>query len=148
MPSNERVVMKTGMFGFRKKDVMTYIKGLDEKAKEQIALRDAKIQNLGAAVSTLNTKIAEHEREIISITAQRELIAQTLMSARQTAAKLVSDAHTEVAQKRADFQRTYTAEVNKLAAIRNEVIQLRKFATDAIRTFERELASLERTNIK
>ena len=146
--SNEGKTMRGAMFGLNKKDVMSYIKELDDAAKSQIADRDAKIQQLGGAISTLNTRIIEHEREIISISNQRELIAQTLIAAKETADKLVSDAHVEAAKKRAEFQKTYAAEVNKLASIRGEIIQLRKFATDAIRSFERELATLERTNVK
>jgi len=144
-------ILRTRLFGFRKNDVRSYLKEVDIKANEQISERDEKIESLNKLydeIAFLKTKISDYEQREQMIANERELIAQTLVAAKETANKLVSDAQVDVAKKRAEFQQTYTMEINKLAAIRNEVVQLRKFATDAIRSFERELTTLERATME
>ena len=144
-------ILKTRLFGYRKSDVRAYLQELDAKAEEQISERDEKIESLNKLydeIAILQAKVSDYEQRESKIASERELIAQTLVAAKETANKLVADAQVEVAKKRAEFQQTYTMEINKLASIRNEVVQLRRFATDAIRSFERELTTLERTTIE
>ena len=141
----EKVLFRTDLFGFCKEDVLDYLKEVDESASEQIRTRDARINSLNVEVARLNSQVSDLESQKKSIDAERELISQTMVVAKETANKIVDDAKTDAAKERADLQQTYTAEINKLANIRNEIIQLRKFATDAIRSFERDLTELERT---
>ena len=145
----EKKVFKTKIFGgFSKKDVKDYLATVDAAATEQISVRDSKIDSLNAEIIVLKSKISELEARESVLAAERDLISQTMVTARETANKIISDAQSEATKKRVEFQQTYNLEINKLATIRNEIVQLRKFATDAIRSFERELASIERSVIK
>ena len=142
-------VFRTRLFGgFNKKDVQKYLTTVDVAATEQISARDEKIESLNTEIAALKSEISKFVMRESALAAERSLISQTMLTAKETANKMISDAQSEVSKKRAEFQETYNLEVNKLATIRNEIVQLRKFATDAIRSFERELASIERTNFR
>jgi len=144
----EKVLFRTDLFGFCKEDVLDYLKELDTAANEQIQSRDARINSQNDEIARLNAQIAEFEASKKAIEAERELISQTLVTAKDTANKVIDEARNDAAKERAELEQSYTAEINKLAAIRNEIIQLRKFATDAIRSFERDLTALERSTIE
>ena len=149
MPKEKKkVLFSNAFFGFDKQDVMDYLKDADDTAMEKIDERDARIDALNSEIMRLNARISNYERQQESLNAERELISQTLMSAKDAANKILNDARNQATKERAELQQTYTLEINKLATIRNEIIQLRKFATDAIRTFEKELTSLERSTIE
>jgi len=145
----QRPTLRTSMFGgFRKNDVVMYLKQQDSEAFMQVSDRDEKIESLNREITALNSQVAEIQIREQELVAERELISQTLVTAKETANKMIADAQIDVAKKKAEFQQNYSLEINKLATIRNEVIQLRKFATDAIRSFERELSTLERSTIE
>ena len=140
--------LRTAMFGgFRKDDVLEYLKEFDANAMAQIAERDGKIEAQKNEIFRLGAQISDFERQEICLNQERDLIADTLVTAKQTANKIVTDAKVEASKRQAEMQQNYSIEINKLATIRNEIVQLRKFATDAIRNFERELASIERSTI-
>jgi len=139
---------QSGFFGFRKEDVLSYLKEIDDAAMEKIKSRDEQIDSLNSEITQLNSRIADFESREKSLVSERELISQTMIAAKETANKIINDAQAEAAKERAEMQQTYAVEINKLATIRNEIIQLRKFATDAIRSFEQELSALERSTIE
>ncbi|MCL2837895.1 MAG: hypothetical protein FWE04_02360 [Oscillospiraceae bacterium] len=144
----KKVLFRTDLFGFHKKDVLSYLKEYDQTTMEKIISRDTEIQLLKNEIVMLNARIPDLERQQNLLAAERDLIAQTLIVARESADKIINDAKVEAAKKQAEMQQNYTMEINKLATIRNEIIQIRKFATDAIRTFERELSSLEQSTVE
>ena len=139
--------LRTALFGFKKSDVLEYLKEFDAKATVQIETRDEKIEAQKNEIFGLSSRISDFERQEVYLNQERDLIADTLVTAKHTANKIVTDAKIEASKKQAEMQQNYSIEINKLAIIRNEIVQLRKFATDAIRNFERELASIERSTI-
>jgi len=143
-----KVLFRTDLFGFCKENVLAYLKNMDEATAEQIKSRDAQIDTLNSEIALLNSRISDFEECENSLVLERELISQTMIAAKETANKIINDARADAARERAELQQTYTAEINKLAAIRNEIIQLRKFAADAIRSFEQELSALERSTFE
>ena len=147
MSSEKKRLFKKSMFGFRKKDVLEYLDTLNDETLQKMQNFNEQIEELRVQNAALRFDIAEFTASRTQFSNDCELLAQTMLSAKEAANKMVDDAKAEITQKRTEFQQSYAAEINKLASIRNEIIQLRNFTTQAIRDFEQKLSHLERESL-
>jgi len=132
-------LFRTDALGFCKKDVFAHLETLETAAAEQ----DAFVKALVEDNAELRAKIAEFEERERAMEEERELISQTMVDARESAAKMIKTARADAARQCEELQLSCEIETDRLATIREELAQLRKFAADTVRAFEAELKELE-----
>jgi len=132
-------LFRTDALGFCKKDVFAHLEALETAASEQ----DAFVKALVEDNAELRAKIEEFEAREKAMEDERELISQTMVDAKETAAKMIRTAKVDAARQCEELQQSCEIETDRLATIREELAQLRKFATDTVRAFEAELKELE-----
>ncbi|MBQ9757864.1 MAG: hypothetical protein IJW15_05590 [Clostridia bacterium] len=144
--------LRSRLFGFKKKDVYSFIEEMDAKAAEKLAEKDKEIQEL-------RTKVAELEANrdaVVSVLQLAEKHAKEIVDdAKKTAETMRQDAEQEIQEKKGIVNReieikrkaikTYYANENKkIDQIKGEVERMRRASLDAIQNFERQLREVER----
>ena len=144
--------LRTGLFGFKKADVFSYIYEMDEKAEAKLAEKDREISDLKVQVEDLR---AERE-SVLGVLKIAEGKAQELVSdARKEAGNIIDKAETEAREKKELVNREieikrravknyYINENKKIEQIRSEVERMRVASLEAIQRFETELRQVER----
>ena len=144
--------LRSRLFGFKKKDVYSFIEEMDAKAAEKLAEKDKEIQEL-------RTKVAELEANrdaVVSVLQLAEKHAKEIVDdAKKTAETMRQNAEQEIQEKKGIVNReieikrkaikTYYANENKkIDQIKGEVERMRRASLDAIQNFERQLREVER----
>jgi len=132
-------LFRTDLLGLCKKDVFAHLDTLETATAEQ----DSFVKALVEDNALLRAKITEFEKRERALQDERELISQTMVDAKETAAKMIKNARADAARQCEKLQQSCEIETDRLATIRGELTQLRKFAADTVRAFEAELKELE-----
>ena len=144
--------LRSRLFGFKKKDVYSFIEEIDAKAGEKLAEKDKEIESLKAKIEELEA----NRDAVVSVLQLAEKHAKEIVDeAKKTAEIMRKEAEEEIQEKKGIVNReieikrkaikTYYANENKkIDQIKGEVERMRRASLDAIENFERQLREVER----
>ena len=151
-------LLRSGLFGYKKSDVLEYIERLDEKAENRIKEKEAETAAAKAEIATVKGELDEarknrdaivsvleiaqkHAKDIIE---RAQKTAQEIESgARSFAEKEKSNLNREIEIKKRDINNHFLTESKKINALRKEIEEMRQMSLRSIRKFEQDLGNIE-----
>ena len=151
-------LLRSGLFGYKKSDVLGYIERLDERTEQRIKEKEAEAKAARAEVLAVKEELEEARKNrdaIVSVleVAQRhakdiieraQKTAEEIESgARNFAEKEKSNLNREIEIKKRDINNQFLSESRKIDMLRKEIEELRKTSLRSIRKFEQDLENIE-----
>ncbi len=153
-------ILRSALFGYKKKDVISYVENLDEKAEQRIKEKEAEASALKAEIALMKGELDEARKNrdaIVSVLEIAQKHAKEIVDnahanadeivkiARENAEKEKSNLNREIEIKKRDINNHILTESKKISALKKEIEELRQNSIRSIRKFEQDLGSIEAT---
>ena len=151
-------ILRSGLFGYKKSDVLSYIERLDERAEVKIKEKEKEAQEAKAEIASVKAELEEARRNrdaIVSVLEIAQKHAKEIIErAQKSAEEIENGARTfaeneknnlnrEIEIKKRDINNHFITESKKIAALRKEIEEMRQMSLRSIRKFEQDLGNIE-----
>lgn len=152
-------ILRTGLFGFKRKDVLNYILKLDESSEKRLTQKDEENKALKEELYEMKAELAEARKNrdaIVSVleVAQKnakDIIENAKRSAEEIEQKAKTIAETEknnlnreIEIKKREMNNQFLTESKKIGLLKKEIEELRQISIKSIKKFEHDLSNIER----
>ena len=151
-------LLRSGLFGYKKSDVLEYIERLDERAEKRIKEKEAEAAVAKAEIAAVKGELDEARKNrdaIVSVLEIAQKHAKDIIEraqksaeeiengARSFAEKEKSNLNREIEIKKRDINNHFLSESKKINALRKEIEEMRQMSLRSIRKFEQDLGNIE-----
>ncbi len=151
-------ILRSGLFGFKKTDVLNYIARLDERAEEKIKEKEAEADSLRSELSDMKSELEEARKNRDAIVSVLEIAQKNakeiIENARQAADEIEKQArdtfeteknnlNREIEIKKREMNNQFLTEGRKINNLKKEIEELRKISIKSIKKFEQDLYNIE-----
>ena len=135
-------LMKTGMFGFRKKDVQAYLESLGKSYASKLAEKEDQIARYVEENEQLKKRLNDLEGRAKTMEEERDYIANAIIQAEQKAQRMMESAEQAAAQRREELEEEIQADVRRSGEIKRQLTSLQQEALSVMRDYEKKLGLL------
>lgn len=136
-------LFRTALFGYKKKDVYTYLDNYAKDMTEKIMQKEAEVARVMESNRTLQDDCNALRRRIDELEAERDKIASVILKAEETAQVMIERAERQALLKQAEIEVKIEMETVKLQSLRAELSKLLHVANDATSYIKKELGSAQ-----
>ena len=155
----EGKILRTGFFGFRKKDVLSYITKLDETTGRKIVEKADENRALKEELEGMKAELLEARKNRDAIVSVLEIAQKNakdiIEEAKRSAEEIENKAKTfaeeeknnlnrEIEIKKREMNNQYITESKKINLLKKEIEELRQISIKSIKRFEQDLSNIER----
>lgn len=133
---------RNSFIGFKKSDVSAYLENIINEYNDQLLQRDEEIATLKSKNAELEAKYAQIQEKADTQLEQKELIANTLLSAEQKAEEIIRTAEAKAEEERKKLEAELEEDREKIVEAKAELKQLRKQALDTVKNFSSKLQGI------
>ncbi len=152
-------ILRTGLFGFKRKDVLSYILKLDETSEKRLSEINEENKALKEELYEMKAELSEARKNrdaIVSVleVAQKnakDIIENAKRSAEEIEQKAKTIAETEknnlnreIEIKKREMNNQFLTESKKISLLKKEIEELRQISIKSIKKFEHDLSNIER----
>lgn len=151
-------ILRSGLFGFKKADVLNYIASLDERAEKKLAEKQQEVDRLKKELDGIETELADARKNRDAIVAvleaaqknAKEIIENAKAAAdeiesraKNTAEAEKNNLNREIEIKKREINNQFLSEERKISTLKKEIEGLRMTSLKSIKKFEQDLFNIE-----
>lgn len=159
MGKSEGKILRSGLFGFKKTDVLNYIAKIDERAEEKLKEKSEELEKKNIEIGVMKQELEDARKNrdaIVSVLEVAQKNAKEIIeNARSAADEIERQAKTfaeteknnlnrEIEIKKREINNQFLSESRKITNLKKEIEELRKLSIKAIKKFEQDLYNVER----
>lgn len=135
----------TSLFGFKKKDVNSYIQKMLHDFNFKIKEKDEEIAVLKNQNKELKEKYEECLKKTEQINEDKNKIADALIIAEEKANLIIEEAKKQAEEEKRSIEEMIEKEKEKLVELKNQIKLLRTEFVTALKKYEQQLNDMEKT---
>lgn len=135
-------MFSTSLFGFKKKDVNSYLEKMNKEYEEKIRYKEKEIADIKAQYRDIKSKYDELNTNFEQLQEDREKIANAFITAHEKAENIIDEARQQAILEKKMLEQQVEAEKEKLVDIKQELKVLKVEVIDKLKKYEGELSSI------
>lgn len=133
-------MFSTSLFGFKKKDVNSYLEKMNKEYEEKIRYKEKEIADIKAQYRDIKSKYDELNTCFEQLQEDREKIANAFITAHEKAETIIDEARQQAILEKKTLEQQVEAEKEKLVDIKQELKVLKVEVVDKLKKYEGELS--------
>ncbi len=135
-------MFSTSLFGFKKKDVNSYLEKMNKEYEEKIRYKEKEIADIKAQYRDIKSKYDELNTNFEQLQEDREKIANAFITAHEKAETIIDEARQQAILEKKMLEQQVEEEKEKLVDIKQELKVLKVEVIDKLKKYEGELSSI------
>lgn len=135
-------MFSTSLFGFKKKDVNSYLKKMNTEYEEKIKNKEKEIAEIKAQYRNIKSKYDELNSQFAQLQEDREKIANAFITAHEKARAIIDEARQQAIEEKKILEQQVEEEKEKLVDIKQELKILKVEMIDKLKKYEGELSNI------
>lgn len=132
-------IFSTSLFGFKKKNVNSYIEKLNSEYEEKFKQKEKELQDVKNQYRDIKNKYEELRDKVGQVDEERGKIANVLLSAQTQAEIIVQEARKHADEEIKEIELKVQLEREKLVDMKKDIKDLREDIIDTLKKYENEL---------
>ncbi len=130
---------RTGLFGYKKKDVYEFIENLAKDMEEQVKQKDGEINNLKTQCEQLKENVVEANNKYSKVENDKEFIANSIIRAEEQAKRIIDEAIEQAKREKELITTEIVVEKDKLRKVKQDLKDLKLYAVSAVKKYEHDI---------
>lgn len=135
-------IFATSLFGFKKKDVNSYLEKMNKEYEEKIKIKEKEIAEIRGQYREIKNKYDELSSNIEQLQEDREKIANAIIIAQEKADAILDEARRQAIDEKKMLELQVEVEKEKLVDIKQELKGLKVELVDKLKKYEGELNNI------
>lgn len=135
-------MFSTSLFGFKKRDVNSYLEKMNKEYEEKIRNKEKEIADIKAQYRDVKSKYDELNSNINQLQEDRKKIANAIITAQEKAEAIIDEARRQAIDEKKKLEQQVEVEKEKLVDIKQELKGLKVEVVDKLKKYEGELSNI------